>query len=349
MNTRKQTQKINSLNSNQRRLSIEMNKNTDMNELFLEKFDNLALTVKNLSKDLNKEFISFKKEIREDLKAINQTVDKLTIDVQKTKQRLEILEFRNEKLENDMSKILNKGEDELDARAMIDLKLKEKSVKIRGIPEQKDEDVNDKLIAAIANFMNRDPDSFGNEVDKLYRVNSLVAKQKGQPRDVSVHFVRKIVRDKYLNLHNESPFKYEDLELKVMKDIPGRLLQRRRSYIGLTQFLRAEGISYRWDIPEGLIFWWKRKRVYIHTPEQAKNFLRQVKKNHQVGKEGKDKPTSGDQTGEGLSKEEQEKGGEEEASQELLGSESELEFDDQDLSQEEERLSKEEQRQSGDN
>lgn len=338
MNTRFKNQKGSTQNLNQARLSLEKSKTPDMNELILEKIENLSTNMNNLSKDLNKELNNFKREIkqeiREDLREINQIVDKLALDTQKIKQRVEILEFKNEKWENEMIKIVGKEERELDEKAIAELKAKEKSVRIRGIPETKEGNIFVKLIEEIAIFMNKDPEFFENEIDKLFRVNSIIAKQKGLPRDVIVFFVRKTVRDNFLNLHNESPFRFDNQELRVLKDIPGRILRKRREYMNLTSFLRAEGVTYRWELPEGLTFWWKKKRIRILTPDQAKKFLRQTK--------NQSSPTREDRNDE--IRNPPEKGEEEENPQDPQDPLPELEYDEQELILEELRLRSEEDR-----
>ncbi|XP_042303174.1 trichohyalin-like [Sceloporus undulatus] len=281
MNTRNQTQKVQALAQNQRRNSMEKLNLVDTNQLILEKIENLSLNLSSsLSANLAKEMNNFKKEIkqeiRSDLKEIKQMVDGLTLEIQKTKQRVDLLEVRTEKLEFDYGRLLNKREEEQDERAVWEQKLREKYVKIRGLPEEKDEKLEEVLIPEIAKFLEKDPIFFDDEVDNIYRVNSQVAKQKGLPRDVAVSFVRKRTRDLFLSKHNETSFMYKNLELKILKDIPGRILRKRREYNGLTTFLRKEGLPYRWEAPEGVTFWWNKKRIKVSSPEQGRNFLRRV-------------------------------------------------------------------------
>ncbi|XP_042302188.1 myosin-7-like [Sceloporus undulatus] len=275
INTRSQTQKAAAQAQTQRRLSADKGKNVDISQILLEKMEAMSANItNNITKQMNDFKREIKQEIRADLKEIHQTVDKMMAEMQVTKRRVDILEFKSEKMEKDLCKLESRREQDLDEKALWEQRMREKAVKIRGLLEEKNEDLYEKLVPKIAQFLEKEVTTFQFEIDKLFRINSQIARQKGLPRDVALHFVRKQTRDLFLNKHNESPFQIEGQDLKVLKDIPARLLRRRREYTSLTTLLRREKIPYRWEIPEGLTFWFQKKRVRITSPEQARGFIR---------------------------------------------------------------------------
>lgn len=58
-----------------------------------------------------------------------------------------------------------------------------------------------------------------------------------------------------------------------MKELPKEVISARKNYKKLTEKLNLENTRYRWEIPEGLSFTYKSKRVIVKTIAQMNKFL----------------------------------------------------------------------------
>lgn len=57
-------------------------------------------------------------------------------------------------------------------------------------------------------------------------------------------------------------------QIRILKELPKEVVQTRKNYKMLIEKLISDGVRYRWQIPEGLSFMWKRKRILIKSVEQ---------------------------------------------------------------------------------
>lgn len=64
----------------------------------------------------------------------------------------------------------------------------------------------------------------------------------------------------------------EEKPVKIMKELPKKVLQIREEYRNLTEKLKDQNIKFRWEIPESVSFWYKGTRISIRNMEQ-KEFL----------------------------------------------------------------------------
>lgn len=200
---------------------------------------------------------------------------------------------------------------------MLHFKEMERAVRIRGIPENKQLDLERAVAEAFAGALDWRVENIGYEIEKVYRVNSGFARQRGLPRDVVVYFVRKRMRNDIMQAYYNLRFKVAGHEILLLKEIPSIILRRRKELAFLTDELKKRGIQFRWEIPVGIIFYFDGKRQRIITVEKAKEFYTQLVKTRVAERNGKEKGLLG-------KREEDQKEDEKEESLILLQEEEEL-------------------------
>lgn len=73
----------------------------------------------------------------------------------------------------------------------MECKMMEPYLRFRIVLDTKNENIYKKVVELIANFIGGDQDEIEYNFEDVYRVNSLVAEQKGLPRDIVVKMVSK--------------------------------------------------------------------------------------------------------------------------------------------------------------
>ncbi|XP_042312364.1 uncharacterized protein LOC121924897 [Sceloporus undulatus] len=214
-------------------------------------------------------------------------------------------------------------ERDLDERALQDQKQREQCIKIRGLKEKDNEDLYEYLTPILAEYVGAEKEHFEQEISKMFRLNSKIAKQKGLSRDVIVYFTRKKIRDEIIQLNYEQHLEVEGEELILLKDIPLRILKKRNEYKPLAMLLRKNNIPYRWDRLEGLIFKYKTDLLRINSILKLKDFMKKHKRDLEKSsntEEKKDKDNNIGEPSDSESEQEQErdenKGKEEKANSE---------------------------------
>ncbi|XP_042299840.1 uncharacterized protein LOC121917782, partial [Sceloporus undulatus] len=192
--------------------------------------------------------------------------------------RVEILETQTKELEDKTIHLSLEQEKERDQRAIADLKARERCLKIRGLKELQNEDLYQYLIPILADFAEIPCSELLKEVDKTFRINSKTARERNLPRDISIYFIRTRTKELILEKSYQKRLVVDKEELMILKDIPARILKRRAEYRLLTSSLKRHNIPYRWEVPEGVSFTYKKKRLRINSQGKARDFLRTLKK-----------------------------------------------------------------------
>lgn len=104
-------------------------------------------------------------------------------------------------------------------------------------------------------------------------MNSKYAQQKGLPRDVVVQLILRKMRDDIISKHFKHPLEIEGRAVKIMKELPKKVLQSRKEYGVLTEKLKEGRIRSCWEIAEGRSFLYKGKRLTINNQEQMRRFI----------------------------------------------------------------------------
>ncbi|XP_058039015.1 uncharacterized protein LOC131198416 [Ahaetulla prasina] len=144
--------------------------------------------------------------------------------------------------------------------------------------EERGEDLRKIISEALAEFIEVEPQEVAYQIDKIYRVNSWIARQRKLPRDIVVYFVKRTMRNQILQVSYQTTLKIGEQELKVLKEIPSKMLRDRKEFAFFTQELKKHQIQFRWEVPVGLTVFYQGRRYRIDTVLKAKDFLSTVLK-----------------------------------------------------------------------
>ncbi|XP_048353685.1 uncharacterized protein LOC125433238 [Sphaerodactylus townsendi] len=166
-----------------------------------------------------------------------------------------------------------------DYMAIMEYKQKETFLRIRGLPEKDNENLLQRILPMLSQVWSLEEDDAVREIDRLYRVNSKIARDRRLPRDIIINCVRKSMRDEILRFHSTSRIQLEGKDMIILKEIPAVIRRKRKDYTQLVDTLRLNNISFRWNIPEGLFFQLDSRNYNINTVTKAQDFLTKNKKN----------------------------------------------------------------------
>uniref|UniRef100_A0ACB8G9Z0 Uncharacterized protein n=1 Tax=Sphaerodactylus townsendi TaxID=933632 RepID=A0ACB8G9Z0_9SAUR len=151
---------------------------TTMNEV-LAKLDLITETIMETNdkvKRIEEDLTGIKQEVKK-IGTLEQNIKQMMEDVKQMDKRLEVVEEKMAGFE--MEKETVSGEN-----LWLEMKLKERYLRFRKIPEQDNEETRSKIIEIIAEFMGENIEDIEQEIDEVFRANSKIAKEKNLPRDV---------------------------------------------------------------------------------------------------------------------------------------------------------------------
>nr|GEZ82414.1 hypothetical protein [Tanacetum cinerariifolium] len=215
---------------------------------------------------LQEAFQKMEVEVKQELHQLDVAVKEMKGDLQGINIKMKTQEDKVIKLETESCRIQ-------DMLALAEQERKQASLRFRAIPEQQGEDIRNRMLQILAQFLQIDQEELDLDLDKVYRINTRYAAIKKVPRDVLVHFVRQRTRDKVLQQHSKSRLKVEGVHIIVLKEIPLRILQKRKSYAFLVEVLKKKNITFRWGKLEGVIVKLHGKTYRLDTIQKAKEFL----------------------------------------------------------------------------
>lgn len=294
---------------NQRRNSVETsNKNIDQ---FTQLMEAIKKSQRELQQEIRESREGMTQELKSETKLIRQDLDKINKDVIKITGKIEKLESTTKKLEKKVENLSMIQTEEQEISLKLQLKQRELCLKLRGVPEQFNENLYEFLTPILAKYMSVPTQQFSWEIDRMYRLNSKVAREKKLPRDIVLYLLRKRVKDEILQKNHKTKLVIQGNEVHIYKDVPPKILKRRKEYKFLTEFLKKYRVPYRWAELNGLSLIWRQKRFNLQTVEKAQEFWEEYKKEIEETREarvdGEEEEFQGEeelQTGEGVSGEE---------------------------------------------
>ncbi|XP_042327944.1 uncharacterized protein LOC121932905 [Sceloporus undulatus] len=228
--------------------------------------------------------VEFKRDLRHELGEVTSRLDKIDTDLKQMNGKVEKLETDMRKMEIKVETMHRDQQEDQDSILRLQLKQRENCLKLRGLPENVNENLYTLLTPILAKFIGESETLFPWEIDRAYRINSRIAKIRKLPRDVVIYFVRKQTKEIILRQSYTTKLIIEDKEITVLRDIPGKILKRRKEYSFLIEQLRARKILYKWDDLEGVIVNWKQKKVRLNSTEKARLFLKGLKEGSDGGR-----------------------------------------------------------------
>lgn len=198
-------------------------------------------------------------EFKKDLLEIKQKVEEVELRSEGTKKEVELLKDQNRTLQNSI--------------VALECKALDCFLRFRGVMEEKGENVSEKMTEAIAKYLGEQTDEVAFNIDTVYRVNSNYAAQNKIPRDIVVQFSSKKMKEEILSKSYKDPLELEGDQIKILKELPKKVIDSRKQFKPLTDNLKKLKIRFRWEIPIGLSFFFKGKRKTISDLQEMRRIL----------------------------------------------------------------------------
>uniref|UniRef100_A0A670HLT9 L1 transposable element RRM domain-containing protein n=1 Tax=Podarcis muralis TaxID=64176 RepID=A0A670HLT9_PODMU len=193
-------------------------------------------------------------ELKGQLKEVSRRTQTLEEGMKRTKSEMKEMRKEEEKIKTGMSE-MNKSQEEVwDAIAMNELRQRKVNLRLRSVPETQGENIKEKLITEIAQWLELQTEEMAKTVQNAFRMKVRTTKARKFPGDY----------------------------------IPIRLLKRRDPYKPMVQILKKNKIEFKWEYPEGISFFYKSKRHRHTSPEETSKFLRRYKELRADDEEARD-------------------------------------------------------------
>ncbi|XP_048339273.1 uncharacterized protein LOC125425739 [Sphaerodactylus townsendi] len=269
-------------------------------EAKMDKLEQMISSVLNLQTETKEQIIRFQNETNEQFGKIEQEFGKIKQEMTNLKKDLKDNSGHIKKMDETLSHIksalnehaehIEEIEDKMDSykeqqekhaelMAILEYKQKETYLRIRGLPEMDNENLLKRILPLLQQVWSLEEDDAVREIDRLYRVNSKIARDKKLPRDIIINCVRKSLRDEILRYHAATNIQLEGTNLIILKEIPTAIRRKRKDYNNLADTLRINNVKFRWNIPEGLSFYFNSKYHNINSAIKAQDFLTSNQKN----------------------------------------------------------------------
>ncbi|XP_070589495.1 uncharacterized protein [Erythrolamprus reginae] len=195
--------------------------------------------------------------------------------------QIQEIEQVNLQLENKMEEVQEKIEKSDAECVMMQYRSMEGAIRIRGLRENEGEDIRQIFADALEKFLDDKDVDWAWNIDKIYCVNSWIARQRKLPRDVVIYFVTRGTRNRVIQHSFQNKLQVLGQEVAVLKEIPPKMLKTRKDYSFLVTELKMRQVQYRWDAPYGLTVTYKGERHRLNTVVKARDFYEKFLKARQ--------------------------------------------------------------------
>ncbi|KAM3844071.1 uncharacterized protein M6D78_001018 [Vipera latastei] len=245
---------------------------SDMMDEKLKKLEEkLEEKMEKLEKKMEEKLRAMRVDILSKVESVAECVLQLDIKVEDLSQKNSILEAKVLENEN----IRDKMDEEL---SLVQYNQMQYAIRIRGLKENGKEDLKQLISEALEGVLGQSASEIEGNMDKVFRVNSWIARQRKLPRDVVVYFTKRVIRDEVIQAAYDTNLVVAEQEVLVLKEIPPKILRRRKDFAFLVQELKKRDIKFRWEIPVGLVATHEGKRHRLVTVAQARDFYSNVLK-----------------------------------------------------------------------
>jgi len=196
-------------------------------------------------------------------------------------QKLEMMDKRIKAEIQDVRERVDKLEiekdNELDRLTLLEWKEKEYCLRLRGVAEKKEEEIRETIVQMLANLIDWEEERLEEDIERMFRVNSKYASTHQKPRDIAIEFSRKKTKEMILQASYDKKINMEGEDIMIFKEIPLRILKKRKDYIFLTDVLKRNKIPFRWERLEGVSITFQQERYKLNSIQKAKEFLKKYK------------------------------------------------------------------------
>ncbi|XP_039196586.1 uncharacterized protein LOC120306789 [Crotalus tigris] len=155
-----------------------------------------AFTLKDIQDALKKTAQEIKEEVAELLENKNREMREdiglafqwLAAHIERIDDRMDEVVENTARLENRLRKVEDKIDTTQDEVTISQYRDMEFALRIRGLKENPREDLREEVARDIAPILGCELEEILREIDKIFRVNSWIARQRNLPRDVVIYF-----------------------------------------------------------------------------------------------------------------------------------------------------------------
>lgn len=120
---------------------------------------------------------------------------KLNQEVYMTSRRIQQIEGANQKMEKELQLVNEQNKELCQSVTLLEWKIMESYLRLRGIPEEEEENIYEIVLEKIAHFLEKQPEDISFNIEAVYRVNSNYVKQRKLLWDVVVWMIEKKIKD----------------------------------------------------------------------------------------------------------------------------------------------------------
>lgn len=218
------------------------------------------------------------KTLHAELNEIKMEINEFKKEVQEIKQKVHQVEIRSE-VANKEVEMLKEYNKEMQSSIMsLECKALDCFLRFRGVIKEKGENISEKIIGVLADYLEEQVDEVAFNIESIYRVNSSFATQNKLPRDVVVQFSSKKMKEEIFHKAYKDPLEIEGETIKILKELPKKVIETRKQYKPLVDKLKKLKIRFRWEIPMGVSFFFKGKRKLIRDLEEMRRIMKEMGK-----------------------------------------------------------------------
>lgn len=86
------------------------------------------------------------------------------------------------------------------------------------------------------------------------------------------------MKDDILRQCFDNPIEYKGRKVITMKELPRQVILQRKKFRKLTEVLKKKKIWFRWELPIGITFTFKDKKIVLRSEEDVDKFAKDNEK-----------------------------------------------------------------------
>lgn len=234
--------------------------------------DRMEAMFEKVMQRMDKMTYELKESFSADVKAMTVEIESIKNEMTEQNKNLKKVELKSVETE----KVLQRMEIEMKENEERFLKMEchstQLQLRLRGIPEtvKIEKQVIQKMLAE---YLDKEITEISYQIDSVYRINSEYARLNKLPRDTMIHFVTHSIKEDLLKTQFEKPLEIDGEKVKIMREIPRKVMLLRKDYKKLKDKLNSLNIRFRWEIPQGMTFEHKGKKHIIRNIRQMEQCL----------------------------------------------------------------------------
>ncbi|XP_042309475.1 uncharacterized protein PF11_0207-like [Sceloporus undulatus] len=281
----KQTQKM--AQSQGRSPSVSPERQTEIGVQMANLLEEFKSFKKDMKQEMRENREEIKEQVRKEVDKLGGKIERISEEIGEVKKEVKEVKIRACDLERTVKSVKERLQQEEGRGMQLELKYREKRFKLRGLSECANEKLEERIIPALEEFLELEDGKLETEIDRMFRINSIVARERKVPRDIVIYLLRTKIRDLIVQRSYKGKLVIENEEIQIFKDVPSQILKKRQEYKFLTRLLMKGNIEFRWERVEVVSFIYKQRRYRVDTIEKAKEMYDKLQKEWEDGSKKK--------------------------------------------------------------